>query len=89
MAHICARLEIKSINAATGRFAGYASVFGVIDHQHDVVLPGAFAESIRGRTQEIKLLWQHQQDEPIGIITTLLMSPLTLSTTACGVPVGA
>ena len=59
-------LEIKSLDAS-GRFAGYASVFDVVDNQRDIILRGAFAETIRGRVSEIKMLWQHQQDEPIGI----------------------
>ena len=61
------KLELKTLDS-TGRFAGYASVFGVVDSQRDVVLPGAFAQTVRGRAHEIKFLWQHQQDEPIGIL---------------------
>lgn len=59
-------LELKSIDAQ-GRFAGYASVFDVIDNQRDIMQRGAFAKTLNGRVQEIKLLWQHQQDEPIGV----------------------
>ena len=59
-------LELKSIDAQ-GRFAGYASVFNVVDNQRDVILRGAFSQSVKGRVGEIKFLWQHQQDEPIGI----------------------
>lgn len=59
-------LEIKRLDD-NGRFAGYASVFGVVDNQRDIVLRGAFERTIRGRAQDIKLLWQHQQDEPIGV----------------------
>jgi len=57
-------LEIKSLDSQ-GRFAGYASVFNIVDNQHDIMLRGAFARSLlRG---DVKLLWQHQQDEPIGV----------------------
>jgi hypothetical protein len=50
------------------RIAGYASLFGVADHQHDVVAPGAFARSIaeRGGGRGVRLLWQHDPKEPIG-----------------------
>lgn len=58
-------LEIKSIDAQ-GRFAGYASVFNVVDNQQDMILPGAFSHTLKGRLKEIRLLWQHQQNEPIG-----------------------
>lgn len=59
-------LELKALDAQ-GRFAGYASVFHVVDSQRDVILPGAFSRTVKGRAAEIKLLWQHQQEEPIGV----------------------
>jgi uncharacterized protein len=59
-------LELKSVDGQ-GRFAGYASVFNVVDNQRDIILPGAFTCTLNGRLSEIKLLWQHQQDEPIGL----------------------
>ena len=59
-------LQVKSLDSA-GRFAGYASVFDMVDSQKDIILRGAFAETLKGRVGDIKMLWQHQQDEPIGI----------------------
>ena len=59
-------LEVKSIDE-NGSFAGYASVFDVVDNQRDVMLRGAFASTLKGGPGAIKMLWQHQQDEPIGI----------------------
>ncbi len=52
---------------ADGTFAGYASVFGARDLGNDVVEPGAFARSL-GRTgvEGVKLLYQHDPNEPIG-----------------------
>lgn len=64
------RIEFKSI-AETGHFAGYASVFGVVDQQGDIVARGAFEQDIAGRIGEIKLLWQHDPREPIGRILKL------------------
>jgi HK97 family phage prohead protease len=61
-----AALEIKSLDAQ-GRFAGYASVFDVVDNQHDVMLRGAFYKTLSCGVSTIKLLWQHMQDEPIGV----------------------
>jgi HK97 family phage prohead protease len=50
-----------------GTFAGYASVFGVEDMGHDVVMPGAFSQSLAKRgVRAIKMLWQHQPHQPIG-----------------------
>lgn len=64
--HLDFGLELKSLDQQ-GRFAGYASVFDYIDTQRDVIVRGAFSKTLNGRIHNIKLLWQHQQDEPIGI----------------------
>ncbi len=63
-------LELKSL-AESGRFSGYASVFHRVDSQKDMVLPGAFKASLAGRVHEIKLLWQHDMREPVGVIETM------------------
>lgn len=68
--HLSRTFEIKSISA-DGTFEGYASVFGVIDSQRDRVHAGAFKASIKGRDKPVQLLWQHQWDKPIGVITAL------------------
>lgn len=60
-------LSLKSIEE-NGTFSGYASVFNIIDEQDDIILPGAFTETILKKAGRIKLLWQHQHDEPIGNI---------------------
>jgi HK97 family phage prohead protease len=44
---------------------GLASTFGNIDLVNDVVMPGAFKESLVERAP--KILWQHQGWEPVGI----------------------
>jgi uncharacterized protein len=69
--------QVKSLQE-DGVFAGYASVFGVLDSQSDIIEQGAFKASINGRTHEIKLLWQHDMREPIGVITTLKEDALGL-----------
>lgn len=52
---------------ADGTFEGYASLFGRADLSGDIVLPGAFALSIEARgAAGIRMLWQHDPDEPIG-----------------------
>ena len=59
-------LSIKNVSDE-GVFEGFASVFDKVDLQGDVVERGAFAESLRAR-KEIPVLWQHDRNEPIGII---------------------
>lgn len=50
-----------------GIFEGYASLFGVPDLAKDVVIPGAFQDSLARRgARGVRLLWQHDPAEPIG-----------------------
>lgn len=59
--------DLKRVEA-DGTFAGYASLFGEVDLGKDLVMPGAFRESLRLRgVQGIKLLFQHDPNEPIGV----------------------
>lgn len=61
--------EVKS--SGFGEIEGYASVFDVVDLQGDVVVPGAFADSIRETGGRVPVLWQHDTKEPIGFTTEL------------------
>ena len=60
--------ELKGIEE-NGVFTGYGSVFGVLDFWDDVVVKGAFIDSIQKRMPA--LLWQHRQDAPIGVYTDI------------------
>lgn len=52
---------------ADGTFSGYASLFGKADLGRDMVMPGAFAESLRRRgAAGVRMLWQHDPNQPIG-----------------------
>lgn len=51
-------------------FAGYASTFGNVDEGGDVVMRGAFKDSLLRRPKP-KLLWQHDIGEPIGVVQNL------------------
>jgi HK97 family phage prohead protease len=60
--------------ADDGTFEGYGSVFGVIDTYQEVVAPGAFAESLAelaAKNRTVPVLWQHRQDQPIGVYTEI------------------
>jgi uncharacterized protein len=66
--HLDTAFQIKGVND-DGTFAGYGSVFNVQDSYQEIVLPGAFAESLKSR--QPAMLWQHRSAEPIGIYTSV------------------
>lgn len=56
----------------TGEFEGVASVFGVKDNGNDIVLPGAFTDSLKVYPAgQVKMLWQHDPKKPIGVWTDI------------------
>jgi len=72
--------EIKEITG-TGTFAGYGSVYGVLDEGDDIASPGSFAGSLAAlasKSQMPALLWQHKASEPIGAYTAVKEDPLGL-----------
>ena len=51
-----------------GNVEGYASLFGELDQARDMVMPGAFAVSLRTRgVRRIPMLFQHDPAEPVGV----------------------
>ena len=60
-------LDLKGVEG-DGSFEGYASLFHREDMSRDVVLPGAFADSLLKRgASGIKMLFQHDANQPIGV----------------------
>jgi HK97 family phage prohead protease len=61
------RLEIKSVGD-DGAFLGMAAVYGNVDLQGDVIVPGAFTRWLGGAsgTRPIPLLWSHNPATPVG-----------------------
>jgi HK97 family phage prohead protease len=60
--------KAKEVND-DGTFKGYASVFGNVDSYGEIVMPGAFTESIqriKDSGDPLPVLWQHRSSEPIG-----------------------
>ncbi len=53
------------------RLQGYASLYDVADQNGDVVAPGAFAAALLRPGRSVKLLWQHDPAQPIGVWETL------------------
>ena len=51
-----------------GTIEGYASLFGEIDQARDMVMPGAFRETLKQRgLRKIPMLFQHDPSEPVGV----------------------
>ena len=52
----------------SGRFSGYASVFGEVDMGNDIVERGAFSRYLgKHSPSDIRMLFQHNPDEPVGV----------------------
>lgn len=52
------------------KIEGYASLFGLTDQGGDVVVKGAYAESLKrlaARGDKVRMLWQHDPAKPIGV----------------------
>jgi HK97 family phage prohead protease len=51
-----------------GTIEGYASLFGEVDQARDMVLAGAFTQTLRQRgVRRIPMLFQHDPAEPVGV----------------------
>lgn len=60
--------DMRSMTVGDLIFEGYASVFNVeIPSYGEIVLPGAFAKSLKEKADRVKVLWQHSWDWPIGL----------------------
>lgn len=60
----------EALTAKEGVISGYASRFGVVDQGGDKVMPGAYTKSLQaaeGEGRKIKMLWQHDPAQPIGV----------------------
>jgi hypothetical protein len=67
--HLTRPFKIKAVED-DGTFEGYGSVFNVIDSYRDIVLPGAFTDSLKDHEEkdtQPALLWQHDSGKPMGV----------------------
>lgn len=74
------QFELKALSDS-GVFSGYGSVFNVEDSYGDVVVPGAFADSLAAHQAKGRMpamLWQHRSAEPIGIYTAMVEDTIGL-----------
>lgn len=71
--HYDCAFECKAVGD-DGTFEGYGSVFGVVDSYKEIVVQGAFSESLaalKSAGRMPALLWQHRSGEPIGVYTEM------------------
>lgn len=65
--------KLKAISNK-GAFSGYLSVFGKMDLYRDIVMPGAFTQTLKDwKAQDAMppVLWQHYSDQPLGPFTRM------------------
>lgn len=66
--HIIIPMETKAVSA-TGEFEGYGSVFGNTDLGGDIVIKGAFTDTLKAFATKgtmPAMLWAHDPTQPIG-----------------------
>ena len=68
------RIEIKDVSAFDGKIGGYASIWNEVDLGRDIVLKGAFADSLsqRGGAKGVRMLYQHDPNEVVGVWDSLV-----------------
>ncbi len=60
-------LDLKQVTL-DGEFEGYASLFNREDLGRDIVMPGAFRDSLSKRGPDgVRMLFQHDPNQPIGV----------------------
>jgi HK97 family phage prohead protease len=60
-------LDTKAVSDE-GEFTGYAAIFNVADLGRDIIVPNAFTKSLQQRPAgKVRMLFQHDPSEPIGI----------------------
>jgi HK97 family phage prohead protease len=66
--HAPISLNTRMSLAGDGTVEGYASLFGEIDQARDMVMPGAFTQTLKQRgVRRIPMLFQHDPSEPVGV----------------------
>lgn len=58
--------SIKDVDAATGKVTGYFSIFGNVDSDEDMIMPGAYRKTLSENYRRIKHLYQHDPWKPMA-----------------------
>jgi len=58
--------ELIDADSKAGIVKGYASVFGNVDSDGDIITKGAYQKTIKENGYRVKYLYQHDMDKPLG-----------------------
>ena len=67
-------VECRFATDESGTFSGYAARFGETNAHNEIVLPGAFKQTLaehQTRGTKPPMLWAHDQSQPIGVWDSL------------------
>lgn len=59
-------IDLKNVGES-GRFEGYASIFGNVDEGKDRIQPGAFKQIVTNSSSKVVTLYMHGFKDPIGL----------------------
>lgn len=59
---------LLDISSSAGIVEAIVSVFGVLDHGNDIVMPGAYAKTILERGRKIRVLDGHNSDSVLSVV---------------------
>lgn len=78
---------ITDVDPKTGTIKGYFAVFGNIDSDKDMLMPGAFTKTLQEQGSRVRHVWQHDITKPLsrpileqdskGLAFTSVISPTT------------
>lgn len=57
---------IEDVDVKTGTVTGYFAIFGNVDSDGDIIMPGAFTRTLNNNYKRIKHLNQHNPHEPLS-----------------------
>lgn len=66
MTHLSLVQELRTDDAEEGILEGYAAVWNSVDSYNSRFQRGCFKKTLENRTHKIKLLWNHNKEQPIG-----------------------
>jgi len=63
--------ELRADDSEAGIIEGYIAVWGTVDSYNSSFQQGCFKKTIENRMNKIKVLWNHDTEQPIGKLTEI------------------